>query len=52
VELADARKLSGDSRFASIARQKAIVHWGVPKIRALYETTYYTGLRKAGMPEK
>jgi predicted Zn-dependent protease len=52
VELADARKLSGDSRFASIARQKAIVHWGVPKVRALFETTYFAGLRKAGMPEE
>jgi tetratricopeptide (TPR) repeat protein len=52
TELAEARRLSGDGRFASIARQKAIVHWGVPKVRALYETTYYTGLRKAGMPEE
>jgi len=25
---------------------------GVPKIRALYEATYFTGLRKAGMPEE
>jgi len=23
---------------------------GVPKIRALYEATYFAGLRKAGMP--
>jgi hypothetical protein len=23
-----------------------------PKIRALYEATYFTGLRKAGMPEE
>ena len=52
VELAEARRLDTDGRFASIARQKAIVHWGVPKVRALYETTYYTGLRKAGMPEE
>jgi predicted Zn-dependent protease len=52
VELAEARRLDTDGRFTSIARQKAIVHWGVPKVRALYETTYYTGLRKAGMPEE
>ena len=25
---------------------------GVPKIRALYEPTYFAGLRKAGMPEE
>jgi hypothetical protein len=23
-----------------------------PKVLALYETTYFTGLRKAGMPEE
>jgi hypothetical protein len=25
---------------------------GAPEIRALYEATYFTGLRKAGMPEE
>jgi len=25
---------------------------GVPKIRALYDATYFAGLRKAGMPEE
>jgi len=50
-ELAEARKLSGDDRYSSIARLKAR-HWGVPKIRALYEATYFAGLRKAGMPEE
>jgi len=25
---------------------------GIPKIRALFETTYLAGLRKAGMPEE
>jgi hypothetical protein len=25
---------------------------GDPKIRALFETTYFAGLRKAGMPEE
>jgi TolB-like protein/Flp pilus assembly protein TadD len=51
AELAEARRLSGDGRFASIARLQAARSWGVPKIRALYETTYFVGLRKAGMPE-
>jgi hypothetical protein len=27
-------------------------YWGVPKIRALCESTYFAGLRKAGMPEE
>ena len=29
-----------------------LVWLGVPKIRALYEATYFAGLRKAGMPEE
>jgi TolB-like protein/DNA-binding winged helix-turn-helix (wHTH) protein/Tfp pilus assembly protein PilF len=52
AELAEARRLSGDGRFASLARLQAARSWGVPKIRALYETTYFVGLRKAGLPEK
>ena len=52
AELAEARRLSSDNRYASIARLKAIGNFGVPKIRALYEATYFTGLRKAGMPEE
>src|SRR5262249_48936710 len=52
VELAEARRLSADHRFASIARLQAARHWGVPKIRTLYEATYFAGLRKAGMPEE
>jgi hypothetical protein len=35
----------------SIARLKR-GDWGVPKIRALFEATYFAGLRKAGMPEE
>jgi predicted Zn-dependent protease len=52
AELAEARRLSGDGRFASTARLQAARSWGVPKIRALYEATYFAGLRKAGMPEE
>jgi adenylate cyclase len=52
AELAEARRLSGDGRFASIARLRAARSWGVPKIRSLYETTYFVGLRKAGLPEE
>jgi TolB-like protein/class 3 adenylate cyclase/Tfp pilus assembly protein PilF len=50
-ELAEARRLSDDDRYSSIARLKARP-WGVPTIRALFETTYFAGLRKAGLPEE
>jgi adenylate cyclase len=51
AELAEARRLSSDDRYSSIARLKAIEIFGAPKIRALSEATYFAGLRKAGMPE-
>jgi TolB-like protein/Tfp pilus assembly protein PilF len=52
VELAEARRLSPDDRFSSIARLRASRYWGVPKIRALFKATHWAGLRKAGMPEE
>jgi tetratricopeptide (TPR) repeat protein len=51
AELAKARSLRGQGSHASIARIAATGHWGVPKIRALLETTYFAGLRKAGRNE-
>ncbi len=57
TELAEARRLDSD-KFASLARVRAAGssgsrnYWGVPKIRALFEATYFAGLRKAGMPEE
>jgi TolB-like protein/DNA-binding winged helix-turn-helix (wHTH) protein/Tfp pilus assembly protein PilF len=51
AELAEVRKLNGDL-YSSIAQVKAGGYFGVPKIRALYEATYFAGLRKAGMPEE
>jgi adenylate cyclase len=58
AELEEARKLSGDDRFSSIARLKAIGFFGMsetsgdPKIGAQFDTTYFAGLRKAGVPEE
>jgi TolB-like protein/class 3 adenylate cyclase/cytochrome c-type biogenesis protein CcmH/NrfG len=52
AELGEARRLSSDARYSSIARLKAVGYFGVPKIRALFEATYFAGLRKAGMPEE
>jgi tetratricopeptide (TPR) repeat protein len=51
AELAEARRLSGEGPFSSIARMRA-GNWGMPKIHALWEATYFAGLRKAGMPEE
>ena len=52
AELAEARRLSLDDRYSSLARLRAVGYWGVPKIHALFEATYFAGLRKAGMPEE
>ncbi len=51
-ELAEARRFSADDRYSSIARLKTVGYFGVPKVRALYEATYFAGLSKAGMPEE
>jgi adenylate cyclase len=50
--LAEARRLSGDDRYSSIARLKAVEYFAAPKVRALFEATYFAGLRKAGVPEE
>jgi TolB-like protein/class 3 adenylate cyclase/Flp pilus assembly protein TadD len=53
AELAEARRLSADDRFSSLASLKAVVGcFGVPKIHALWEATYFVGLRLAGVPEE
>lgn len=52
AELAEARRLTGDNRFSNLARLRAARYWGVPSVRALFESTYFTGLRRAGMPEQ
>ncbi|MBV8131029.1 MAG: tetratricopeptide repeat protein, partial [Alphaproteobacteria bacterium] len=58
ANLAEARRLFPDGRYSSIARRKAQGmysirgYWGVPKVAALFEATYFAGLRNAGMPEE
>jgi TolB-like protein/Flp pilus assembly protein TadD len=57
VELAEAQRLSAANRYSSIARLKAAGldgsgFWGTPKTRALFEAAYFSGLRKAGLPEE
>ena len=57
ANLAEAQRLYPE-RYSSIARRKAVGvgggpgYWGVPKVAALFEATYFAGLRKAGMPEE
>jgi adenylate cyclase len=52
AELLEARRLSGCDLYPSIARLRALADYGVPAVRALFEATYFIGLRKAGMPEE
>lgn len=52
AELAEARRLSGDDRFSSIAKLQVAGFLAVPTIRALFEPTLFAGLRRAGMPEE
>jgi tetratricopeptide (TPR) repeat protein len=52
AHLAEVPRWASDDRYSSLARLKASEFFGVPKIRALFEATYFAGLRKAGMPEE
>jgi adenylate cyclase len=51
AELAEARRLRS-GRYSSISTLKAGGYVGVlPKVRALYDATFFAGLREAGIPE-
>jgi predicted Zn-dependent protease len=54
AELAEARRLSGNGSPSSIPQAKASAarDFAAPAIRAMVETTYLVGLRKAGVPEE
>jgi adenylate cyclase len=51
AELAEARRLNGGTGYSSIASLRAGFR-GAASTRALYEATYFDGLRKAGLPEE
>ena len=51
-ELAEARRVTADDRYSSISWLRTAEYYGVPKVLSLFETTYFAGLRKAGMPEE
>jgi adenylate cyclase len=54
AELAEARRLARDDRYSSIARLKAEPGFvRLPQVvQALHETTYFAGLRKAGVSDE
>jgi len=52
AELARVRELGGDDRYRSIAHLRAAGPFGAPNVRALFEATYFVGLRYAGMREE
>jgi tetratricopeptide (TPR) repeat protein len=52
AELAEARRLSNDGRYSTIAHLKATEYFGTSKVQRLYEAAFFAGLRKAGMPER
>ena len=57
AQLAEAQRLDGLGNFSTIVRerrrQSLTQNRGArPEIRALFEVTYFAGLRKAGMPEE
>jgi hypothetical protein len=49
AEIAEARRLSGDRRYASIANFAESQAWS-PATLALAEETFFAGLRLAGVP--
>jgi TolB-like protein len=51
AELAEVRRLSGGGYYSSITRLRETGYFGVPEVLALFETTFFAGLRKAGVPE-
>jgi adenylate cyclase len=51
AELAEARRLQPEGYYSSIVQIRTRAP-GVPSVRALWETTYLAGMRKAGVPEE
>ena len=51
AELAEARRLGREGAYSSITSMRA-GPFGVPKLRALSETTFFAGLRLAGVPDE
>jgi TolB-like protein/Tfp pilus assembly protein PilF len=52
AELDETRKTGVDTRYSSIGRLRATVAFLKPRIRDAIESTYFAGLRMAGIPEE
>ena len=50
--LAETYRLSGTRWVSTIADMRVTGYWGPPSLRALYESIYFAGLRKLGVPEE
>jgi TolB-like protein/DNA-binding winged helix-turn-helix (wHTH) protein len=51
-ELEETYRLSGNTWVSTIADMKVTGYWGPPRIRELFESVYFAGLRKLGVPEE
>jgi len=52
AELAEAQRLTGSDRYSSVARTRANGDLYTPALRDRWETTYFPGIRAAGLPEE
>ena len=50
AEIAEVRRLSPNGYYSSITSMKETGYFGVPKVLALFEATFFAGLRKIGVP--
>lgn len=44
--------MTADDCYSSISRLRTGQYYGPPEVVSLFEATYFTGLRKAGVPEE
>jgi hypothetical protein len=52
AELAEGLRLTGSDRYSSVARTRANGDLYTPAVRDRWETTYFPGIRAAGLPEE
>jgi tetratricopeptide (TPR) repeat protein len=52
AELVEAIRLTGSDRYSSVARTRANGDLYTPALRDRWETTYFPGIRAAGLPEE
>jgi TolB-like protein/Tfp pilus assembly protein PilF len=50
--LAETYRLSGSVWVSTVSDMRVTGYWGPPNLRALFESIYFAGLRKLGVPEE